>query len=182
MNSLRTDYINSLLQSDGVIAYPTEGVWGLGCLPESQEAVQRILTLKQRSWKQGLLVVAAEIEQFAAYLEGIDATQRKELGDNWPGPVTYLVPDNGTAPRWIVGEHNTVGLRVSDHPLVRELCATTGPLVSTSANLSSQPAAMTAVEVEEYFQDQIDYLVPGELGQRGRPSEIRMLTTGEVLR
>ena len=174
--------IRTVLRDEGVIAYPTEGVWGLGCLPASHAAVMRLLELKQRSWRQGLLIVAGRIDQFDEFLQGLGDDHRRELEENWPGPVTYLVPDNGSAPRWIVGEHKTVGLRVTNHPLVQELCEIEGPLVSTSANVSAEPAAMTAGEVRQYFQNRIDYLVPGALGARGRPSEIRVLTTGKVIR
>ena len=142
----------------------------------------RLLSLKRRSWQQGLLIIAGHIGQLVHFLEGLDQSQQQELEHNWPGPVTYLVPDNGTAPRWIVGEQSTVGLRVTDHPLVQKLCAIAGPLVSTSANISSRPAAMTAMGVRRYFQNHIDYLVPGQLGQLGRPTEIRVLGTDEVVR
>ena len=175
-------FLRSLLQRDAVIAYPTEGVWGLGCLPESKEAVMRLLSIKRRSWEKGLLLIAGCIDQFGELLEGLEDHYLSELEANWPGPVTFLVPDNGIAPRWVVGLNNTIGLRVTDHTLARELCDIAGPLVSTSANISESPAAMTEQEVRDYFGDKIDYLVPGVLGQYGRPSEIRMLTTGEVVR
>ena len=154
----------------------------MGCLPSSLAAVTRLLSLKQRSWQKGLLIVAGNINQLSALLMGLEDHHRRELEHNWPGPITYLVPDNGLAPRWIVGNHNTVGLRVTDHPLVQELCSISGPLVSTSANISSRPVAMSALEVRRYFRNEIDYLVPGELGHNGRPTEIRVLTTGEILR
>ena len=141
-----------------------------------------LLALKRRSWQQGLLIVAGNIDQLSNFLTGLEERHQKELEMNWPGPITYLVPDNGLAPRWIVGEHDTVGLRVTDHPLVQDLCTIAGPLVSTSANISSRPAARTAIGVRRYFQKEIDYLVPGQLGQLGRPSEIRVLTTGEIIR
>ena len=141
-----------------------------------------LLALKRRSWQQGLLIVAGNIGQLSSFLTGLEERYQRELEMNWPGPITYLVPDNGLAPRWIVGEHDTVGLRVTDQPVVQELCTIAGPLVSTSANISSRPAAKTAIGVRRYFQKEIDYLVPGHLGQLGRPSEIRMLTTGEIIR
>ena len=182
MNEYRKSIVRSVLRREGVIAYPTEGVWGLGCLPGSRKAVTHLLGLKKRSWRQGLLIVAGNIDQFSDFLDGLAENLRQELAENWPGPVTYLVPHKERAPSWIVGEHDTVGLRVTNHPLVQELCAIEGPLVSTSANISSEPSAMSAVEVRRYFLDRIDYLVPGDLGSLSGPSEIRMLTTGEVLR
>ena len=141
-----------------------------------------LLELKQRSWQKGLLVVGGHINQLSKFLVGIEGSYRRELELNWPGPITYLVPDNGVAPRWIVGNHDTVGLRVTDHALVQELCSIAGPLVSTSANISSRPAAMNPLQVRRYFRNEIDYLVPGELGSHGRPSQIKVLMTGETLR
>jgi L-threonylcarbamoyladenylate synthase len=146
------------------------------------EGVAHILNLKNRSWEQGLLLVAADIEQFSGYLSGLGETQLSELRATWPGPTTYLVPDNGTAPRWIVGEHETVGLRVSAHPLVQSLCQKVGPIVSTSANASGRPAALSAMQVRRYFRNSIDYLVPGSLGGATGPSQIKLLETGEVIR
>lgn len=166
-----------------VIAYPTEGVWGLGCLPENEEAVARILALKQRSWEQGLILAAGRIEDFDAYLAGITDFERQTLLAAWPGPVTFIVTDNGAAPVWIRGHHDTVALRVSAHPMVAAICRQLGgPVVSTSANPSNRPAARTALRVRQYFPQGIDYIVPGDLGGGGGASEIRVLRTGEVLR
>ncbi len=166
----------------GVIAYPTEGVWGLGCLPEDELAVNRILELKQRSWTQGLLLVASDITQFADYLTDISFEQYQQLTTDWPGPVTYLVPHNGVAPDWIVGTHQTLGLRVTAHPLVRALCDQLGPIVSTSANVSGHPSAINALQVRQSFGDQIDMIVPGRLGGQSGPSQIKVLETGEIIR
>jgi L-threonylcarbamoyladenylate synthase len=178
----RRNLISACLADHGVIAYPTEGVWGLGCLPASAQAVARILGLKRRSWEQGLLLVAADISQFEDYLVELDNDMRGELENNWPGPVTYLLPDNGVAPRWVIGNNPTVGLRVSDHPVVRELCESTGPLVSTSANVTGHPAALTSLQVRQYFGEGIDHLVPGRLGNSRGPSVIKHLVTGEKIR
>ena len=178
----RRNLVSAYLAGDGVIAYPTEGVWGLGCLPTSARAVARILALKGRSWEKGLLLVASDISQFEDYLVGLDEDKRDELEKNWPGPTTYLLPDNGVAPRWVVGNNPTVGLRVSGHPVVRALCESTGPLVSTSANLTGHPAAVTSLQVRQYFGASVDHLVPGELGNSIGPSVIKHLGTGEQIR
>ena len=178
----RRNLVSAYLAGDGVIAYPTEGVWGLGCLPASVQAVARILALKERRWEKGLLLVAADISQFDDYLMGLDNDKRCELENNWPGPITYLLPDNGVAPRWVVGNNATVGLRVSDHPVVRALCESIGPLVSTSANLTGRPAALTALQVRQYFGAGVDHFVPGKLGNSIGPSVIKPLGTGEQIR
>ena len=179
----RAGHLASCLHSAGVIAYPTEGVWGLGCLPGSLEAVSRILLLKKRSWREGLILVAGRIEQLEPYLDHLSPGDLKMLGEYWPGPTTFLVPDNGAAPGWIVGANDTLAVRVSEHPVVRFLCdAVDGPLVSTSANVSGRPAAKTALEVRRYFGNKVDFLVPGDLGSATGASTIRVLSTGEIVR
>jgi L-threonylcarbamoyladenylate synthase len=171
------------LRAGGVIAYPTEGVWGLGCDPENPAAVLRLLELKQRNMAKGLVLVAADIDQFAPHLAGLPADQRQQLQASWPAALTWLVPGNGAAADWICGASDRVALRVSAHEVVAALSrAFGGPLVSTSANPSGRPAAMTALGVRRYFGDRLDYILGGELGGRGAPTPIRDLATGAFLR
>lgn len=181
--SWRLDLTVSLLRNGGVIAYPTEGVWGLGCIYEDERAVSRILQLKGRSWREGLILAAAEMSQVAPFLEGIDETQRTTLEAAWPGPITYLVPDNGFAPIWITGGNDRVALRVSDHPIIKAICDRLDcAIVSTSANPTGKPPARTGLRVRQYFRRGIDYIVPGRLGDTGGASEIRDLVTGDIIR
>lgn len=170
------------IRKGGVIAYPTEAVWGLGCDPWNEQAVQRILDIKQRPVHKGLILVAADIGQLTWLLEGLAAEQRQLLEDDWPGPNTWLVPHHGRVPKWISGRHTSVAVRVSDHPLVQELCRLTGPLVSTSANPTKHPAATSRLHVEQYFHNQSDAVLNAPLGHRQQPSTIRDLLSGEVLR
>jgi L-threonylcarbamoyladenylate synthase len=179
----RAKLVAQRLLQGAVIAYPTEGVWGLGCLPHNEEAVSRILALKRRSREEGLILVAGEIDQVEEYLAGLEASERQTLESSWPGPVTFLVPDAGIAPDWIRGRHDTVALRVSDHPVIRSICGELGgPIVSTSANPAGKKPADSMLRLRQYFPSGIDYIFPGQLGGECGPSEIRVLRTGEVLR
>lgn len=172
----------SILREGGVIAYPTEAVWGLGCNPYCHEAVFKLLALKRRDPAQGLILVAADQEQLQPFLAGLSPRLRAVLQRSWPGPVSWLVPDNGHAPAWIRGEHSTVALRIPAHPVVRALCHLAGmPLVSTSANRSGQTPAYHAFQVRRRFGPSV-YLAPGTVGGRAHPSEIRDLQSGTVLR
>ncbi|MDH5736657.1 MAG: Sua5/YciO/YrdC/YwlC family protein [Gammaproteobacteria bacterium] len=172
-----------IISNQGVIAYPTEGVWGLGCAPWSEAATQRILVLKNRPQHKGLILVAANLEQFADYLQGLSEAQMAQLHSVWPGPVTFLVPDNGKAPPWVRGDHPTVALRVSSHPVIQALCEAIGhPLVSTSANPAMHPPAKNLTQVRRYFGEALDGWCPGELGDASGPSEIRDLLSGEQKR
>lgn len=173
----------SALRAGGVIAYPTEAVWGLGCDPDDGEALTRLLRLKERDPAKGVILVAASIGQLAPWLEGLTPAQRATLEASWPGPNTWLVPDNGRAHPLVRGEHDRVALRVSAHPLVARLCeAFGGPLVSTSANRAGEPPASSAAEVRAIFGDALGAVLDGELGGLARPSTIRDLVTGRVLR
>lgn len=171
------------LDDGGVIAYPTEAVWGLGCDPLDEAAVLRLLALKQRDWRKGMILVAADMVQLAPYLHGLDAQQQQTLRDSWPGPTTWLVPNNGMAPDWITGGRDTLAVRVSNHPLVTALCrAFGGPVVSTSANPAGNRPARSALTVRRYFLTQLDDILPGAVGGQRQPTQIRNLLTGETVR
>ncbi|MGF6098150.1 L-threonylcarbamoyladenylate synthase [Pseudomonas sp. 18175] len=170
------------IRAGAVIAYPTEAVWGLGCDPWNEEAVDRLLAIKNRSVDKGLIVVADNIRQFDFLFEDFPQDWIDRMASTWPGPNTWLVPHQGLLPEWVTGVHDTVALRVSDHPLVRDLCAEVGPLISTSANPQGRPAARTRIRVEQYFRGQVDLVLGGALGGRKNPSLIRDLVTGEVVR
>lgn len=170
------------LRDGGVIAYPTEAVWGLGCDPFNEAAVRRLLDLKQRPDSKGLIIIAASIAQIAPWLAGLTPTQRTAVESTWPGPYTWIVPAPD-APRWLRGEHAGLAVRVSAHPSVAALCrAWGGPLVSTSANRSGEPPLADAAALAREFGDGLAAIVPGALGGDARPSEIRDALTGVVLR
>ena len=180
--SWRMQQVTRCLNGGGVIACPTEAVWGLGCDPWNAPAVERLLDLKQRPMAKGLILVAADISQFSDLLYDLPKDWQAQLEASWPGPNTWLVPHGGRLPGWITGQHASVALRVTDHPLLRKLCAQTGPLVSTSANPSGRPAARSRLRVQQYFGDRLDAVLNGPLGGRLSPRTIRDLATGAVLR
>lgn len=171
------------LQRGGVIACPTEAVWGLSCDPNSADAVRRLLALKSRPMAKGLILVAASQQQLEFLLDGLTKPQRQTLADSWPGPATWLLPHRGRVPEWICGQHATVAVRVSSHPALQALCkAWGGPLVSTSANRAGARPAQEAYQVRRYFGDVLDYVLPGRIGAIGRPTVIRDLLSGQFIR
>lgn len=163
------------------MAYPTEVVWGLGCDPKNGTAIQRILELKQRPWQKGLVVVAASFEQLMPWLQPLTEQQLAQVQATWPGPVSWVLPCKPSVSKWLKGEHSTLAVRVSDHPLVRALCQQAGPLVSTSANPAGREPARSQQEVQQYFMNNLDCILAGEIGGRAKPSEIRTLD-GQRLR
>ncbi len=179
------DALVDVLRRGGVIAYPTEAVWGLGCDPFDQAAVLRLLALKQRPVDKGLILVAAAIPQLDGLVDwNALPTQRREavLAD-WPGPHTWIVPATPRVPRWITGDHHGVAVRVSAHPVVSALCdAFGGALVSTSANSTGAPAPKTLAECDPELLAALDGIAIGETGGLERPTAIRDALSAAVLR
>ena len=178
----QVQHVARTIRSGGVVAYPTEAVWGLGCDPWNEEAVYRLLSLKSRSPAKGLILIADCIHQFDFLLDDFPGVWMDRLTGSWPGPNTWLVPHRNRLPEWITGAHDCVALRVTAHPLARELCALTGPLISTSANPSGHLAARSRLRVEQYFPRQLDAVLGRALGGRRHPSLIRELATGRIIR
>lgn len=181
--SLRLQEAVRALAAGGVVACPTEAVWGLSCDPDNLAAVERLLALKQRPVSKGVILVASSTDQVAALLEGLSEAQQSKLALSWPGPTTWLIPHRGLVPPWIHGGRESVAVRVTAHPAMAALCtAWNGPLVSTSANRSGCQAPRSAFQVQRYFGAELDALVPGAVGGAARPSVIRDLVTDQIIR
>ena len=171
-----------MLCRGGVVAHACEGVWGLACDPHDETAVERVFDIKGRVAAKGLIVIAACAEAFADELEALDHATTERIRASWPGPVTWVVPGE-RFPNWITGGRGTVAVRVPDHAQSRALARAFGaPMVSTSANRSGALPCLTADSVREVLGDEIDYLLPGVIGDRVGPSRIVDAATGETLR
>jgi L-threonylcarbamoyladenylate synthase len=165
----------------GVIAYPTEGVFGLGCLPDDIDAIARIFAIKRRSPRKGLILIAARPAQFDVW---IDPAVRGTLPDPDPRqPVTWIVRPSAQVPAIVTGENPGLAIRITSNPAAAAICdAVEMPIVSTSANVSGRPVARNSFILHRSFGHLVDYVVPGECGPASGPSEIRELETGRVLR
>ena len=172
-----------MLHAGGLIAYPTEAVYGLGCDPMNPGAVERLLRLKRRPWQKGVILIAASIEQLQPYIQPITSSHQSRLDATWPGPNTWLIPASDACPEWVRGSHTTVAVRVSAHPLVQKLCnAFGGAIVSTSANHAGRPPARSPLQVQQRLGGEVDYCLRGELGGQANPTAIRDLLTDQLLR
>jgi L-threonylcarbamoyladenylate synthase len=172
----------TVLLSGGVIAYPTEGVYGLGCLPDYEEAVRRILAIKGRSVHSGLILIASDYAQLEDWLAPTP-TEIKNISAHSATPLTWVVTARSTTPDWLTGGRDTLAVRVSDHPVVQALCETVAsPLVSTSANRSGRPPARSALSARKRLGQEIDMVISGPLGGASGPSEIRMAASNRVIR
>lgn len=173
------------LRAGGVVAYPTEAVYGLGCDPHNRHAVERVFALKQRSPEQGMLLIGAQFEHVAPYinLARVPAEVLNEVRASWPGPYTWIFPRAESAPAWVVGKHDGIALRVTAHAPAAALCdAFGGALVSTSANPHNQPPARTAATAHACFGDALDDVLDAPVGALERPTVIRDALTGAIIR
>lgn len=175
--------IRQTLWAGGIISYPTEAVYGLGCNPLDTDAVLRLLALKQRPVSKGLILIAHDFATLEPWLEEIPAARRRKILSTWPGPFTWVWPAQPWVPEWLRGEHSTLAVRVTAHPLAARICrAFGGPLVSTSANPASLPPARNPLKIKSYFGNSLDYEVHGPGASLTRPTEIRDALTDRILR
>ena len=182
LNAGRLRHAADVIRQGGLVAYPTEGVYGLGCRPDMPDPIERLCELKQRPLNAGLILIAAEPLQLAGFINP-DGVELRQLESEQPHPVTWIVTAGPLSSPWITGGRATVAVRITNHPLAAALCrAADLPLVSTSANRRGRPPARTALQVRCWFADEIDLVVTGATGGLAGPSEIRVASTGQVLR
>lgn len=170
------------LRRGGLIAYPTESCYGLGCDPRNRNAVLRLLRLKQRPQHKGLILIASRYRQVARFLQPLTPDEQVRLQNDGAQAVTYLMPAKPSCPRWLRGAHDTLAVRITAHPFARSLCrSVNSALVSTSANRSGQRPARTYAECRRLFGNRV-LVLPGRTGKRRKPSTIRAWADGRIVR
>lgn len=179
------DAAAALLRRGGVLAYPTEAVFGLGCDPHDQAAFERLFALKQRPPTQGVLLIAADFAQIERYIDlpAVPPDVLAQVRDSWPGPYTWIFPRSPAVPDWVAGSHAGIALRVTAHEPAAALCRAFGAaLVSTSANPHGEPPARSADVAAGYFGPALDGVLDAPVGEQLRPTLIRDALSGAIIR
>jgi L-threonylcarbamoyladenylate synthase len=172
-----------VVRAGGVIAYPTEAVFGLGCDPWNDSAIERLLEIKRRPARKGLILIAATLKQIEPFVDGLPAYRAGEILASWPGPITWILPALSATPPWLTGGRDTLAVRVTAHPTAAALSLACGmALVSTSANRSGWRPARTALQVRLRLGDMVDYLVPGDTDPTAQPTTIKDAASGAIVR
>lgn len=184
---ITNEKIIQILKTGGIIAYPTEGVYGLGCDPFNKDAVKKLLHIKKRQMAKGLILIAASWQQILPLikLENIKPTILKKIRANWPGPITWIFPSTKIVPKWITGKHNSVAIRITSHPTAKKICQKFGgPIVSTSANLAGNSPIITKKALIAQFSslNQKIIITKGRVGRLKHPTKIYDALTGKILR
>ncbi len=170
----------SYISNGGVIAYPTETVYGLGCDPLSELAVKKLLKIKSRDWEKGLIILAANVKQLQQFF---NSKWLHWLSQQQPEtPTTYVIPCLESVPKWLKGHHPSLAVRITTDPVSQQLCETAGAIVSTSANKKGEAPLMDAEQVQIIFENQLDYILSGGINSRGQSSIIIDAVSGKIIR
>jgi L-threonylcarbamoyladenylate synthase len=172
-----------ILQQGGLIAYPTEAVFGLGCLPQHEITIQRLLKLKQRPQEKGLILLGSNLLQLETYISPLNQNILRKIQTIQTTPTTWLLPTPKTTSILLKGRFNKIAIRISQHPIIQQLCQQCqSPIISTSANISGQAMSYSATDVTDHFQQQLDYIIDAPLGESQHPSIIKDAISDQIIR
>jgi len=171
------------IAAGGVIAYPTEGVFGLGCDPNNDVAIENLLSLKNRDIAKGFILIASNRQQLSPFVGKLSTAIENKLSKSWPGPVTWILPCSELAPESITGGKATIATRVTAHKIASALCNEfNSAIISTSANISGNPACTNARQVSEVFGSKLSYILDHPTGDLKGPTPIFDGLTGDQIR
>lgn len=167
------------LKKGEIVAYPTEAVYGLGCLAFEKKSVLKLLKLKSRPMEKGFIVLINELTQLWPLVSLPQDFDISPILSTWPGPITWVFPANQQLPFYLKGKHQSIAIRMSAHPVAEKLCAY-GPIISTSANISGQNPMRSCSQLQHCFKDII--IIEGALGNEPKPTPIYNALTKACLR
>ena len=179
--SLSINRAADVLLGGGIIAYPTEGVFGLGCMPDDLQALTRLIEIKQRDPAKGLILIAANIEQLRGWVANEDLERIPAPDPN--RPTTWIARPGPNVGVLLRGDHAGIAVRLTTNAVAAAISdKVDSPITSTSANLANAPVVRNRIALIQSFGALVDYVVPGDCGPADGPSEIRMLDDGSLLR
>ena len=167
-----------ILNHGGLVAFPTDTVYGLATLPFQEEYIERLYIAKGRNSDRAIAVLLGDYNQLERVARDIGETARRWAQAFWPGPLTLIVPSNDSIPK-ILSPVPTIGVRIPDHPVALSLLRLVGPLAVTSANLSGQANTNSAQEVYDQLEGRIHLILDGGRSPGGVPSTVVDCTTVE---
>jgi Sua5/YciO/YrdC/YwlC family protein len=168
-----------ILLSGGLVAFPTDTVYGVGCLAFHQQAIESIYIAKDRPMEKAIPVLIGDSTDIIQVAEEIPIFAMRLIARFWPGPLTVLVPKKSTLPE-AISATPTVGVRVPDHEIARALLRLAGPMAVTSANISGRPSPTTAAQVSSQLNGRIAMIIDGGVTRGGIPSTLVDCTGDEI--
>ncbi len=172
----------SHLKRGGLIAYPTESCFGLGCDPRNLRAIKKLLKLKQRPQRKGLILIAENYAQVARYVLPLNLAEQQHLREAGAQAITYLLPAKVQTSHRLRGVHDSLAVRLTAHEFAQNLCrGVRSALVSTSANRSGKRPAKTAAQCKKIFGEKV-WALGGRVGKNKKPSTIKTWADGKIVR
>jgi len=182
MNFWQLDLAVKTLKDGGVIAYPTESVFGLGCDASNLKAIARLLAIKQRSYQKGLIVLVSDIRQALPLLAPLSSAQIDKIDQPSIRATTWLIDKQADLSPLLVGQHQKLAVRVTDNPIAKKLCDLFAkPIISTSCNLNGKPASSQVSDIRNKMILKVDQIVGGNCSGQP-PSRIVDLDSGAIIR
>jgi L-threonylcarbamoyladenylate synthase len=174
--------INTILNSDGVIAFVTDTVWGLGCLPSSEIAVKKIYEIKKREAEKPLILMSNSIENLKPYVKEINQTAHGLIEKYFPGALTLVLEKSEKTLDYMTSGFNTVGIRVPDNETFKEICESIDGhvLATTSANLSHEPSAKTYEQALKNIGKEAFVVNDFGISAKGLESTVALVISNEV--
>tara|TARA_B100000900_G_scaffold166880_1_gene141689 strand:- start:9 stop:554 length:546 start_codon:yes stop_codon:yes gene_type:complete len=168
-----------VLKGGGIIIYPTEGVYGIGCDAFNQHSVNKVATIKGRGDSKSFILICSDVIQLKTIIDQNYMNYQELLAKDF---ITWIVPAHEMCPPWLMMA-NTVAVRITNHPVINDLCkGLNGPIISTSANYSNHSYINDIKKIEVLFDKKVDYIVEGKLGGELKSSIIKNIVTKEILR
>jgi len=170
-----------IIRNGGIIAYPTDTVYGLGCDPYNVDAVKKINQIKQRPTKKHFILLASDIQLVQPLFDSSDS-QKRLITENTE-PTSWVVEASSNVPDWLTNNSGTITIRISQHPVIKKLCsALDRPIISTSANISGKSPAKTGLELHQFFHNKVDKILLASQSLSTKPSKIIRLCDNYVIR
>jgi len=170
------------LKNGGILAYPTESCFGLGCDPKNKRAIEKILLLKKRARSKGFILIGSKLNHFDIYTKNITETQKKDLMTKWPGPHTWTVPASDYCPSWLKGKTGNIAIRLPKvNSTLNLLNSINFPITSTSANLSHKQSIKTSRGCKNLFKKNVR-VIEGNVGNEKKPTTIQDFLSKKIIR
>lgn len=183
LNEELKEKIKTILDNGGIIAYVTDTVWGLGALPSSEKGVQKIYEIKKREAQKPLILMSNKVENLLPYVKPLGEKAEELIEKHFPGALTLVLEKTEKTPDYITSGFNTVGIRIPDNEIFKEICETVNGhvLATTSANLSHEPSAKTYEQALENMGGKAD-LVIKDFGQcaKGLESTVALISDDKI--
>lgn len=159
INTQAVDIAVDILRNGGLIIYPTDTVYGIGCDITQKSAIKRIYRVKGMDKQKPLSFVCSDIKDISTYAK-ISTSNYRNLRRYLPGPYTFILPGTREVPKTLLSRHKTVGVRIPDHALTLAIVEALGnPIISTSVNISKQSFASDPQEFSEYYEGKVDLIL-----------------------